>query len=173
MKNLFFYLILALSVLFTNCKGDDVKTEPELGWIELSVSGAIEGQYSGMADFYGEHAAGQVFYWSISGHDYKPQTFSLGLILTSLEELNQPGPGQYTIGHGANAPDVFLGTFTDVSGGVIGAVEYTTLETSGTLILEKSDSEEVIGSFEFNAKPVEGEEIIHVSGQFKAYPRQF
>lgn len=128
-----------------------------------------------MADFtYND--LGSLKEWELSFHDYGPQTFSLTLMLTDLEEVNQPQPGNHSIGHHPTDPTVFLGIFTNIEdGNYESMVEYDTFTSLGTLTIVSSTDEKVVGSFEFSANTRDEQfsviGSINISGSFEAYKR--
>src|SRR5690554_1875779 len=173
-------IVLALS--FTACSDDDSSSDdngnPDLGNASLTVNGDVEGQKSGMADFnYLEDLPGGMEEWEISIHDYNPQTFSLTLMLTSVNGVSQPEPGTYDIGFDANNPSVFMAIYTHIENeDFMNSVEYNTLfDGGGILTINSSTSETVTGTLEFTAHEFNDDfEIvgtITVSGEFTANKR--
>jgi hypothetical protein len=66
----------------------------DLGEATLSVSGDIEANHTGQADFLSMQFSG-VNNWEIHMHDFNPQTFSMTIFLTSLDEVGPPGTGTF------------------------------------------------------------------------------
>lgn len=138
----------------------------------LTVSGTVEGEFSGWALFnYTETMGG--YSWSINMTDN--QTYNLSLSISSVNDpINRPEPGTYVIGGGSSE---FLPIYTDIEAGGIGAgadYEYSTLweENTGTLTIEESTEETVTGSFQFYAGQTDDDgnliNTITVEGDFTA-----
>ncbi|WP_141691557.1 DUF6252 family protein [Rhodohalobacter halophilus] len=169
-------LTLLLSILiFSFCGGCSDSTSnddlDELGTVTFEVSGALEGDKEGMADFY-SMSAYSLYTWEISTHDFNPQSFSLQFQRTSQSEIENPEPGTYSIGGG---PDDYLAIFTDTEAGFADAVEYSTFSegTGGTLEITHSSDDLIRGTFSFTASSEGGETVTITNGQFEAKPRQF
>ncbi len=178
MNKISFIFILTFSLFLLSCSSDDDNTVdlPNLGSVAIALSGDIEGNRTGVADF-SFLDLGSMQTWELSFNDFGPQTFSLNLMLTDLESVLRPAPGTYEIGFDALDPNVFFGDFTDIpNGDFLGAVEYDTFEKGGTLTIETSTDEKVTGHFEFAADSRDDDfEIIgtvFITGNFEALNRR-
>lgn len=183
----------ALSFVFVSCGNSDQKenqsnnsvkkekkktvSSENFGTIKLTVSGDIEGDRAGVADFYHGNA-GSTEWWEISGHDSPGgQTFSVDLKLMVIgQELAQPKAGTYQIGFVPNSPDVFTASFIDIIDSENHVQkEYGTMPGEGTLTIEVSNENRVKGHFEFTAHSLDDmmniEDQIIVKGKFDAVNR--
>lgn len=172
----------------TACSDDDKGKEPGLdfGDIKFTVTGEIENDFSGMADFH--HliiSSTSTEIWSIDGNDYNPQTFSIGISDMAINSSTErPSAGTYTIGSSVDAhySVVFLyfpdGPFSE------NTLEYSTTlfsdiqgggENRGTLTITSSNENTVKGHFEFTAYREDDElniaGTIYVEGEFTANKR--
>ncbi len=177
-----------------NSSGPDL--DNGMGQVSLTVSGDVQGQKTGQADFYGDEPGGQgIHYWELSFNDFSPQTYSMQLSLMDFEEIPRPSPGTYEIGFDPPNPfqeqgeSVFFGIYTHIpNGSFSNAVEFETglfcTEESprgGTLVITNSSSESVSGSFQFTAANYDFDDSgncvlsgeVEVSGEFNARARQF
>lgn len=198
-KILIISITMTITLLLTwgcsdNSSGPDLGGD--FGQVSLTVSGDVQGEKTGQADFYGDEPGGQgIHYWELSFNDFSPQTYSLTLSLMDFDEIQRPGSGTYEIGFDTPNPfeergePVFLGIYTHIpNGSFTDAMEFETglfcTEESprgGTLVITSSSSSEVSGSFSFKAANydfddsgnciVNGE--IEVEGEFNARARQF
>ena len=192
-------LIIASFGLWSIPGCSDSSSGPDLGdvgQVSLTVSGDVEGQKTGMADFYGDEPGGVgIHYWELSFNDFSPQTYSLQLSLQDFEEIERPAPGTYEIGFdvpnpfGESGPPVFLGIYTHIpNGSFSNAVEYDTgivcdddTPQRGTLVISSSTSSQVSGTFNFTATSYDFDNSgncvilseIEVVGEFSARARQF
>lgn len=191
------FLIIAFIGLLVVWGCSDSSSGPDLGdagQVSLTVSGDVEGQKTGMADFYGQDLGG-IHYWELSFNDFSPQTYSLQLSLQDFEEIERPGPGSYEIGFdvpnpfGERGETVFLGIYTHIpNGSFSNAVEYDTgilcdddRPQRGTLVISSSTSSQVSGTFNFTATSYDFDNSgncvilgeIEVTGEFSARARQF
>ncbi|TVR17836.1 MAG: hypothetical protein EA391_03715 [Balneolaceae bacterium] len=192
------YLSIVTGVLILISGCSDSSSDPDLGGdlgqVSLTVSGDVQGEKTGMADFYGQDL-GSLHYWELSFNDFSPQTYSLQLSLQDFEEIERPAPGSYEIGFnspnpfGESGPPVFTAIYTHIpNGSFTDAVEYSSgilcgddRTQWGTLVISSSTSSEVSGSFTFFAIDIDidnsgncvilGE--IEVAGEFSARARQF
>lgn len=167
------FFLLALIFCYPGCSDDSSSSNNgSPGESNLTVSGEIEGEFSGWALFnYTETSHGNS--WSINMTDN--QTYNLSLSLSSVDTpISQPEPGTYNIGGGSSE---FLPIFTDIETGGIGAggdYEYSTLfeENTGTLTIEESTEETISGSLKFYAGQTDDEgnliNMITVDGDFTA-----
>jgi len=143
----------------------------ELGSVTFQVSGAVEGDKEGMADFWAMSAY-SINSWEIATNDYNPQSFSMQFQKTSQSEIENPDPGTYSIGGG---PDDYLAIFIDTENGFEDSVEYNTFyeETGGTLEITHSSDDLIRGTFSFTASDEDGNTVSISNGQIEAKPRQF
>lgn len=182
-KKLFLLLtITALALINYSCSDDDESSGgSDIGDATITVSGDVQEQKSGMADFHHlTDLPGGMETWEISIHDFSPQTFSLQFMLTSAtSEITQPGVGTYEIGFTPNSTSVFTAIYTHIpDGDFMNSTEYSTLwGGTGTLNITTSNDNTVSGNFQFSASKVDDElnivGTIEVSGEFTANKRQF
>lgn len=176
-KNLF-YLLLAtlLTITLTYCSDDDpVSPNEDFGGVEFSVSGDVNANIEGIAEF---GSFGEGISWEISFTDIGQQTFSLIISTVDTEGAEQPSPGYYEIGSNPNNEDEFFAVFTDLEGGISEETEYSTMfgNEGGILEITESTSDEVSGNFSFTAVAVNNEtneiegEIVVTEGEFTATP---
>ncbi|NEN25680.1 hypothetical protein G3O08_19490 [Cryomorpha ignava] len=184
----FLFLAITLTLGMVSCSDDDNKdggpagpAGDEFGSSALTLSGDVEGERSGMADFELLNLAGLSHWWTISMLDFSPQTFSLNLILSvNSENAPQPGPGTYPIGIDINNPNTqyFTADLTLIENqDFANASNYTTAMTSGgTVTITAANDQEMVGTFEFTAIEY-GDSLnvistVDVSGSFSAVPVQ-
>jgi len=182
-KKLFLlFTIAALALINYSCSNDDDNSGgPDIGDATITVSGDIQGQKSGMADFHHlTDLPGGMETWEISIHDYSPQTFSLQFMLASAtSEITQPGVGTHEIGFAPGSTSVFTAIYTHIpDGDFMNSTEYSTLwGGAGSLNITTSNENTVSGNFQFSATEVDDElnivGTIEVSGEFTANKRQF
>jgi len=182
-KKLFLFLTLTtLALINYSCSDDDDSSGgPDIGDATITVSGDVQGQKSGMADFHHlTDLPGGMETWEISIHDYSPQTFSLQFMLASAtSEITQPGVGAHEIGFTPNSTSVFTAIYTHIpDGDFMNSTEYSTLwGGAGTLNITTSNDNTVSGNFQFSATEVDDElnivGTVEVSGEFTANKRQF
>ena len=180
-----------ISFALVSCSDDDDKNSgpaggtpdpsSDLGNITLAVTGDVEAEHSGMADFF-QMDVGNTRIWELNMHDYSPQTFDLTLMLTSTpDKISRPEPGSYTIGFSGTDPYVFHGMYSYIEDSdYANSREYSTMwsETNGTLIIETSTEQTITGTFEFTANHYDDDtqeksDPITVSGSFSANKRVF
>ncbi|MCC5942511.1 MAG: hypothetical protein JJU37_13305 [Balneolaceae bacterium] len=198
MRSLLISVAIITGAVLTACS--DNSSGPDLGGdfgqVSLTVSGDVQGEKSGQADFYGDEPGGQgIHYWELSFNDFSPQTYSLQLSLTDFEEIQRPGTGTYEIGFDPPNPfqergePVFFGIYTHIpNGSFSNAMEFETglfcTEESprgGTLVITSSSSDAVSGSFSFKAANYDFDDSgncisqgeIEVAGEFNARARRF
>lgn len=147
----------------------------DLATVELTVTGDVQGTFTGMADF-DALETGQSQIWSLSMHDYRPQTFSLAFLRMN-KGLKNPEVGTYTVGTGAGAD--FSAIFTHiVDENFSAAREFSSFGdgTSGTLTIESATDQMIKGSFDFSATGYDDQiqqlNTVHIKGKFKANKRQ-
>ncbi|TVR12819.1 MAG: hypothetical protein EA391_14780 [Balneolaceae bacterium] len=178
MKKLHYFSIsILLAFTLTFCS-DDVSTGPDLddlGNVEFSVTGDIEANVEGIAQF---GSVGDGTSWEISFTDRGAQTFSLVISKIDTEGTEQPSPGVYEIGSSPIADDEFMSVYTDLQSEAAGGTEYSTKhgDTGGTLEINESSADQVSGTFSFTAVALDNEtnevagEIEVVSEEFSAVP---
>lgn len=195
--SILFIIILTVFTLFgcsDSSSGPDL--DNGLGQVSLTVSGDVQGEKSGMADFYGGEPGGQgIYYWELSFNDFSPQTYDLQLSLTDFDEIPRPAAGTYEIGFDPPNPfeergePEFFGIYTHIpNGSFSNAMEFETglfcteeAPRGGTLVITSSSSEAVSGSFSFTAANYDFDDSgncisqgeIEVAGEFTAKARQF
>lgn len=184
MKTVTKFLATVIIASLVACSSDDNNNNGsggfDLGIINLTVTGEVEGDFSGMADF--DHLAVMgTEIWSIDGNDYSPQTFSISFTDMAIGgTADRPTPGTYSIGSSVGDADysaIFL-YFPD------GFKEYSTTifsdiidggENSGTLTITSSNENTVKGHFEFTAYREDDDlniaGTIQVQGEFTANKR--
>lgn len=169
-------LILLASVVA--CKKNNSPSDRKLGEATITVTGEVEGTYSGMADFhYIDHTSGAS--WEIFLHDSSPAMFSLTIMQFGVDEdVTRPGTGTYSIG-GAVLAD-YAGVFSFYDGNPMSSIEYGTEikdGDAGSLTITSSDENTVKGTFQFTADRHDDEMnvvgTINASGEFTANKRQF
>ena len=187
--------IFIIGLLFSITACSDNSAGPDgngLGELTLTVSGDVEAQRTGQADF-SELQASNLHTWSIEFHDFSPQTFSLSLNHLSQEEIDRPGTDTYEIGIGQGAlpwedprPMSFYGEYVHiVDQDFENATYYNTgfcedeYPSGGTLTISSSSSDQITGSFQFTAHNINFDDsgncinngTIIVEGEFTATPR--
>jgi|SRR5690554_3091646 len=182
MNKAIFFMTVLLSTSLVACGGDDNNVNNsggfDLGEISVTVSGDMEGNFSGMADF--DHlATGNIETWEISGHDYDPQSFSISFMdMVIGGSAERPLPGTHSIGGVLADYTAGFEYFPD-PGNYFEYIEYSTIfgsnPTSGTLTVTSSNENTVKGSFEFTAYRVDDNlnivGTVQVSGEFTANKR--
>lgn len=187
--------ILTIGLLFILPACSDNSTGPDgngLGEVNLTVSGDVEAQRTGQADFR-ELEAASMYTWDLEFHDRNPQTFSLSIGLLSHEPIEQPGTGTFEIGFEPANPfeeqgaPVFLASYTHIENedfanpkefesGILCPDEFP---RGGEITITSSTSNEVSGTFQFSAVSVDFDDsgncvnngTINVTGEFTATPR--
>ncbi len=185
--------IIGLLFFFSACS--DNSTGPDgngLGEVTLTVSGDVEAQRTGQADF-DLFSAANLYTWSLEFHDHSPQTFSLSFNHISQEEIDRPGADTYEIGIGQGAlpwedprPMSFYGEYVHiVDQDFENATYYNTgfcedeYPSGGTLTISSSSSDQITGSFQFTAHNIDFDNsgncvnngTVEVEGEFTATPR--
>lgn len=156
----------------------EVRSSENFGKIELSLSGDLQGERIGVADFY-HGSARSTEWWEIRAHHGRvgKQKFSFNLKLTTMnQELSQPKPGTYKIGFVPNSTEVFAASFIDIIDSENHVQkEYGTMPGEGTLTIEVSNENQVKGHFEFTAHSLDDmmnvEDQVTVKGKFDAVNR--
>jgi len=182
MKKVVVLITTILFVGFIACDSNDDKNNAPnnsgLGEINFTVTGEVEGDFSGMADFHHFEMMNSET-WEISGNNYDPQTFSLQFMSGVVGDVaERPLPGIYTIGNTVKSD--YKSIFTHIpNGSFSNSTEYSSIygenSNSGTLTITTSNEETVNGSFEFTAYRVDNNlnivGTIEATGEFTANKR--
>jgi len=175
MINLYRYVtFISFILIFTSCSDDSTgPSGDDLGEASFEISGAIEGQKEGFANFRAFEMSG-VNTWDILLIDEPPRSFEISFSQVSLNEsISRPSTGTYKLGLDSDSD--FSASYSE--GSLARPDSYLTTfgEYSGTLVITSSSDDKIEGTFEFNAVNLDeenGEEIIIRNGQFRAVPRQ-
>lgn len=168
--------------IISACSGDD--DLPDIpgehnGSVTFQVSGEIEGEYSGIADFRAFEMSG-IHTWDITMIDQDPITFSVSFTQVGSEPIDRPDPGTYELGitPGNQSEDTYMGSFENYVDGPFQSDSYTVGigDTTGELIITSSSDELIEGTFSFTAVRIDdegnlGETIAVTDGEFSAVPR--
>ena len=171
----YYYLAISVTILsFISCSDDSTgPSGNDLGEASFEISGAIEGQKEGFANFRAFEMSG-VNTWDILIIDEPPRSFEISFSQVSLNEsISRPSTGTYKLGLGSDSD--FTASYTDGSLASPDSYLATFGEYGGTLVITSSSDDKIEGTFEFNAVNLDeenGEEIIITNGQFRAVPRQ-
>lgn len=176
---IFFASFFILSACSDDEGSPDIPGEHH-GSASFEVSGEIEGEYSGIADFRAFEMSG-IHTWDITMIDQDPITFSVSFTQVGSEPIARPEPGTYELGitPGNQSDDTYMASFEYYVDGPFQSDSYTVGigDTSGELAITSSSDELIEGTFSFTAVRLDNEgnlgEIITVSdGEFSAVPRQ-
>lgn len=180
-KNFQFGAAMLFSILLFSCSGDDDGSSnlgnEDFGEVTITLSGDLQGTRTGIADF--NHLdLGNLHEWELSFNDYSPNTFDMSLILLGEDLPEVPSPGTYEIGFEPMSSNVFLGSFYNfINEDYDNAIEYSTMQSGGTLTIQTSNSERITGSFDFVAQSRDDYgnvlESVQISGTFSANKRLF
>ncbi len=153
------------------------------GQASFTISGAVSGQKTGVAEFYNFSAFG-IHTWTIDIYDLGPSTYELSLFKVSNSPISNPAPGSYDLGNDLFTNDGFVATYTDGVGP--NSTEYSPIlsalcpgvseDEGGTLIIESSNNDRIKGSFSFKGSDFDFDDngncvvlgTVTVSGQFNA-----
>lgn len=184
-RYLFFNRALLLLIISTGLFAcSDNSNDPgdiSPGDATVVISGEIEGEHEGWGLFnHTELPNGET--WSISLTNNT--TFHVQISISAIDgtvtegSVSRPSPGTYVIDRPGTGTPVYVGIYTDIETGGLGAgadYEYATLyeDTGGTLTIESSSEESVEGHFEFVAAHDADEQgnafgFVTVSGEFSA-----
>ena len=175
-------LLIIFSIGLNACS--DNSTDPDTntpGDAEVTITGAIEGEHEGWGLFnHTELPQGETWGITLTNNN----TFHVQISISTLDgtategSVSRPSPGSYVIGRPGTGSSVYVGIYTDIESGGVGAgadYEYSTLheDTGGTLTIESSTDESVEGYFEFEAAHDADEQgnaygFVTVSGEFSA-----
>ncbi len=184
MRNYTNILILLVSFFFlAACSDDD--GSPDIpgehnGSANFQVSGEIEGEYSGIADFRAFEMSG-IHTWDITMIDQDPITFSVSFTQVGSDLIDRPEPGTYELGitPGNQSDDTYMASFENYVDGPFQSDSYTVGigDTTGELIITSSSDELIEGTFSFTAVRLDdegnlGETIAVTDGEFSAVPRR-
>lgn len=175
--------------LTTGCSKDKDKESQtyDLGEVNITVTGDLNGTFKGVADFDHLVSKGGNETWSISTHDIKPQTFSMSIMVAGNEwtenTIGRPEPGTYSIG-GINTSDYQAGFDHIVDQDYYNKngknASYSTIwqgkEESGTLLITSSTENTVKGTFDFIAHQYDEDTLeqiatVRIKGDFTANKR--
>jgi len=183
--HLHLYTIIILLFAFLSCS--DSSAGPDEGpsgggSASFTVSGAVNGQKSGIAEFYSFSAFG-VHTWTIDIFDVGPSTFELSFVRVGNSPISRPAPGNYSIGSDFLDSSGFTAFYTHGTGS--NSTEYAPIFSGfcsdnqgegGTLTIENSSDNSVSGKFEFKASDYDFDEsgncevlgTVTVKGEFDA-----
>lgn len=182
-----FILIISLSVALSACSDDSSGPETgtdDIGDTTFSVSGDVDSNHAGQADFWGLDGDYGLNTWEISMHDFNPQTFNLSFMLSSTSPISRPEPGTYDI----NDADGFTVIYEYIENqDYANAKEYSnvlwlcseTNPSNGTLTISSSSDSEVRGTFNVSLSSVDIDDSgncvdmgsVNITGEFRATER--
>lgn len=177
-------LVLPLIFLFTSRSDDDDSnnTPPDEtgghgGSASFTVSGELEGEHTGIADFRAFEMAG-VHTWDITLIDQDPITFNVSFAQTGGEPIDRPGPGTYPLGIDIQSDNTYMTTYEHFDDNPLQGESYTVgiNETSGVMEITSSTDELIEGTFSFTAVRLDDDgqvagTITVTDGEFSAVPR--
>ena len=181
-------LAICISFAFASCSNDDDKSSgpaggtpnpaAALGTVNLTISGDVEGQRSGIADF-DIIDLGFMQTWDLNLYDHSPQTFDLSFVHMATDGSGgRPAPGTYEIGNSVSEQKVFWVDYTHIENqDFANSIEYSAMYgQAGTLVITTSNEQLVSGTFEFTAHQYDDDSMeiigtINVSGSFSAKKR--
>ncbi|MCC5907926.1 MAG: hypothetical protein JJU13_17060 [Balneolaceae bacterium] len=164
--------IIVLLVVLISCSDDSTGPEAnDLGEASFVISGAVEGQKEGFANFRAFEMSG-VHTWDILIIDAQPRSFEISISAFSNEPLSRPSTGTYQLGLTQDSD--YAASYSE--GSLAQPDSYTTTfnENTGTLVITSSSDDEIEGTFEFTAVNIDEEDTEQISisnGQFRAVPR--
>ncbi|MCA1763609.1 MAG: DUF6252 family protein [Cryomorphaceae bacterium] len=177
--------VISSFLIFTSCGGDDDSNNPPSdpgghgGSASFDISGEIEGEHSGIADFRAFEMAG-VYNWDITIINQDPITFNISFLQQGEDPIDRPGEGTYELGinPGNQSNDIYTGSYVNYGGNPSEQDNYTIGidETSGTMEITSSSDELIEGTFSFTAARI-GDDgnvagtIEVTNGEFSAVPR--
>ncbi|WP_114750094.1 DUF6252 family protein [Pleomorphovibrio marinus] len=170
--------------ILSACSSDD-DGSPDIpgehnGSVSFQVSGEVEGEYSGIADFRAFEMSG-IHTWDITMLDQDPITFSVSFTQVGNEPIDRPETGTYELGinPGNQLDDIYMASFEYYVDGPFQSDSYTVGigDTTGELEITSSSDERIEGNFSFTAVRLDdegnlGETISVTDGEFSAVPRQ-
>lgn len=171
-------------LILTPCSEDDDSNNPISDpsghgrSASFDISGEIEGEYSGIADFRAFEMAG-LYNWDITIIDQDPITFNLSFLQQGAEPIDRPGEGTYQldINPGNQSDDIYTKTYENYGDNPSEQDNYTVGigKTSGTMEITSSTDELIEGTFPFTTARIDDGMIagtIEVTnGEFSAVPR--
>ena len=168
-------LALSICLLLVSCSNDDNPNSGRIYGYTLQVTGDIEAEKIGVANF-SLVTLGGANSWELNMFDLDPQSMSLQLAISSnTQVIQRPEPGTYTIGDVDESNSVFTAIYVELPEGDINNAEQYNTKTEGyggTLVIEASDSGIVTGNFNFTAAQTDenGNVVkeITVNGDFEA-----
>src|SRR5690554_2660736 len=157
-------LLIALLFTFTACSDDDNGGpstgggggSDQQGTASFTVSGDVEGEYTGIADFRAFEMSG-IHTWDIGLKDYSPRTFNISFRQFGDEPIDAPSVGNYSLDL-SQEEGVYLTSFEHFdSDNPSPGGEYTVGmgETSGVLKITSSTDTRIEGTFSFTASRLE------------------
>jgi len=177
---LFISSLLIIFLGFTACSDSSTNSSSQMntGTGSFTISGDVEGNKTGIADFRAYESAG-VHTWDILIYDHNPMTFNVSFNLLSNDPIDRPSVGTYELSTGNFQGTEFMGIFTDYSEGMSQSEGYNVGigGTGGTLTITTSSENLMEGTFEFTAVTFDDDGAIDGSvsvtdGEFSAVPRQ-
>lgn len=179
--------VIGLVVFFSSCSDDDDSSSAapppgggQQGSASFTVSGGVEGEYSGTAEFMALETTIGTHIWGIYLFDQNPLTFNIDFqLFDQSEAIELPGTGTYPLGLGWSN-ELFLGScefFED--GSFIPLENYNIGAGGGTgeLVITTSTDELVEGTFSFTAVALDDlanvvDSVVVSNGVFSAVPEQ-
>lgn len=176
-------LVLPLIFLFTSCSDDDDSnnTPPDEtgghgGSASFTVSGELEGEHTGIADFRAFEMNG-VHTWDINILDQSPITYTISFVQTGGEPIDAPAIGTYPL-ELSKADDVYIANYSHYEESPFQGEDYVVGidGTSGELEITSSTDELIEGTFSFTAVRLDDDgqvagTITVTDGEFSAVPR--
>ncbi|NEN24910.1 hypothetical protein G3O08_15525 [Cryomorpha ignava] len=184
MKYVFNTLFLtALLLTFTACSDDDESPSTGSngddtghgGSASFTVSGDLEGEHTGIADFRAFEING-IHTWDITLIDQNPITFNISFAQTGGESIDAPTVGVYPL-EVSQDENVYLTTYEHFDGNPFQGETYTAGidGTSGVMEITTSTESLIEGTFSFTAARFEDGQIVGsievTNGEFSAVPR--
>lgn len=175
--------IMIFSFLLISCSDSTNGIEPrntDLGEVEFSVSGDIDGQRSGSAFFSMEDQGGHTFQLTFMDGFEGRQTFAFYITRYRLNAFEMPDTGSYEIdgnlfNFSADYDDYSTGDWTD-AGTYTDAYCDDVLDQGGTLTINSRTEQQITGSFSFTVASFDDFETcnllgyLQVQGEFRAVP---
>ena len=174
-------ILIAILPLLFGCSDDSSGPEDldDLGEATLNVSGDINANHTGQADFWSEDT-GVVNLWELTMYDFNPQTFSLSFLLTSSDPIARPGPGNYEIveANGFNAVYEYIENQDFVNTRVFIKL-FCDDDNAGELTITNSSDSEIRGNFNITISEWDFDDLgncvnlgtVNIKGDFRATER--
>ncbi len=180
--NLSSLLVLPLFLLFTSCSDDDDSNTPpdetaqHGGSASFTVSGELQGDHTGIADFRAFEMNG-IHTWDITLIDQNPITFNISFVQTSDAPIDAPGVGTYQL-EISQDENVYLTSYEHFDDNPLQGENYSVGidGTSGVLEITSSAPDLIEGTFSFTAVRLDDNgqvagTIEVTDGEFSAVPR--